>query len=188
MADELKIWIDVEKTINRFSKQLPDMTRKQLVAAMAQIVTMWGRGVEHNIQTMFTGGHSDLRPSHVHLRDSLVKSVTDEGDLIVGFITYNLGDVPYARLLELGGVIPATDIRPKSATHLAIPTATFKSAIAGEGEGGSEFIYSFGTPERGPFNIPGFHYIALALAALEKGLREDLELAVARAIKQSEFS
>lgn len=189
MADnELKIEVDVQQTIDRFSKQLPNMTRQQILAAMAQIVTAWGRGVDHNIQSMFTGGHSVDRPSHVHLRDAIVKSVEAQGDLVVGQVTYDLKEVPYARMLELGGVIPATDIRPRGAPYLKIPTATFKNALAGEADYDQEFVRAYGTPERGAFQFQGFHYIAIALSAIEKHLKGDLELAVARAVKQSDFT
>lgn len=184
-GEAFTIEIDVEKVLERFGKTLPSATREELIAAMGEIVGKWEAGVQHNIEQMFSKDHRPDRPPHLPLTDSILGRVFEEEGLVVGEVSYDLAETPYARILEMGGVIPAHTIVPRMAGALYFPAATLSENVR-EGELTiDQYIMAFHVDHPGA-NIPGFHYILTALLALSKAFENDIEKAVVRAIKRTE--
>jgi hypothetical protein len=146
--------------------------------------------IQQNITTMFSTEHrAERAATRIHLADSILTQVEQQGDLIVGTISYDLEDVPYARLLEQGGDIPSHVIAPRSSTDLKIPIATFSSGEAGEHARVTEdglFVIPYHEVFHQGAHIQAYHYISLAVVALAKEVDNDFELAVAKAVRDSD--
>lgn len=189
MPDEFKIEIDAGKVMDRFEKSLPDATKRQILEAMRIVMGKLDAAVEQNISTMFGTSHSSERSAHTHLADSVLTQVMQEGDLVVGTIGYDLASTPYARILEEGGNTPAHVIAPRSAYDLKIPIATFTSGEAGEHARVTEdglFVIPYHEVFHQGAHIQAYHYIAMAVLALAKTVDNDFELAVAKAVKDTD--
>src|SRR5204863_4168097 len=157
MADGIRIDVDVTSIQRRFARELPDLTKEEVIYGMRMIVGNLEQRALRNIAEMFTREHSAGRPPHLRLEDAILATVHTEGNQVVGSVGYDLEEVPYARLLELGGVIPPHLIRPRNAAALVFPTATLKSF--GEGETTQhEFVVAFQVNHPGS-KQPGYYYL-----------------------------
>jgi hypothetical protein len=194
MAD-WQLVIDDEGFKERFSTTLPNLTRASIAAGMERIMGEFYFRVLGNIDEMFdkTKGYGTFmiylvprrKEGGVPLRDSISYSVQakEGGNLVIGYLGFDASKTPYAAILEYGGQIPQHMIYPKTATSLAIPTATLES-YTGEGDTFEEYIYRHAV-DHPPVKIEAYHYIAKAAADIAKTVGNDLELAVAQAIMDS---
>lgn len=184
MADGIRIDVDVTSIQRRFARELPDLTMEEVVFGMRMIVGELEEKALKNIAEMFTHEHSTGRPPHLRLEDSILGTVTTEGNMVIGTVGYDLEEVPYARMLELGGVIPAHLIKPRSAKALVFPTATLREFQAGGETTQHEFVVAFQVHHPGTTQ-PGYYYLLSALAEMARTVDNDIERAVARAIMRS---
>lgn len=183
MADAYVFEIEVSRVLDRFGVQLPNATRKEILAAMRKIIGDIDLQARTNIAEMFSTEHSATRPDHVHLADSLLATVRESGDLVIGAVGYDLAETPYARILDLGGVISAHDIRPRGAYALGIPMDTFLEAS--EAATGA-YVYVYGTPERGPSTMPAYAWLTKAIVKKAGEMNNDIEYAVAKAVQETQ--
>ena len=180
---------DIDEVIRKFRSTFPDLTRQQIVEAMVYMTDKLETGVRSNIAKFNherDEWHGSQRQEVAHLADALESLVTVEGSTVIGSVFIDLEMAPHARLLEMGGTVRATDIRPRSPSgSLEIPVQTLTSHNPEEGHMGAtltergEFIYPHGTPERGPVEVRAFRYMQTALADLAREFDNDLERALA---------
>ncbi len=189
MSDDVRIEIDYQEVVRRLGTELPDITRNQVVDAFRQIVGTLEGKIITNIHQMFRGGHSGERPQHLSLEDSILATVTQEGDLVVGSVGYDLEETPYARIQELGGDISPHTIIPRAAAGLKIPISTFLSGEAFQGAETTEdglFVLAFQANNRGA-HIAAHYFMLAALADLSREIDDDVEGAVIRSITSAGF-
>ena len=179
---------DIDAVIAKFRSSFPDLTRRQIVEAMVYITERLEGQINRNIASMFRHERDEWhqRQDVTPLSDALESLVTVEGDLVIGRVFIDLEAAPHARLLEMGGVVRATDIRPRSpAGALEIPIQTLTSHGLEEQSPTStmtergDFIYVGGTPERGPVEVRAYYYMLTALTDLAREFGNDLERALA---------
>lgn len=188
MPEEFTIVADVNKVTDAL-KTIPENANKEVLKIMQMIMGRLEDTVKDNIETDFMKG---LRPDkteegrRARLKDAPVSIVTQEGDLTIGQLSISSQEVPYARILEEGGVIPAHVIRPRSGRHaMAIPLQSFKSFQLGEMEHIiSDFILATEVDHPGA-QIVGTHYMARAFVDLARTFENDIEGAIAKAINAS---
>lgn len=187
MAGEFEISIDSQAVLERFRTVLPGLTIQKIEQAFRVLMGRLEELVIQNIDSTFTGGHSAERPPHVKLRDAILATVKISGSEIVGEIGYDLAEVPYAAILEMGGSIPPHTILPRTAGALYFPTSTLKAFSFGEETTMDEFIVAFQVQHPGAYIAP-YHYLLSVVAAMSKTVHDDIEVAVVKAIVESEGS
>lgn len=185
---DYRISVDAGSVINRFRETIPNITREWVITGMRGVVGKLEQKILQNIDTMFLKSHSETRGAHLHLREGLLGQVIEEGDLIIGRVSIALDEVPYARILEMGGVIPTHIIRPKNASSLKIPISTFTSGEAyerAEITTNGLYVLPYTDVHMPATNIVAYHFMLSALADLSKEAVDDIEIAVAHAIMRS---
>ena len=181
MSDDIRLEINAQDMIDRFGRRIPELTREKVMDAMRVFMGKLDAKVVENIEQVFTGGHSVTRSSHTHLQDSLLATVEADGDLVVGRLSIDLETTPYARILELGGVISPHRIMPRAASAMAIPISTFSSGEAYEGAEVTPeglFVLAFQANHPGA-SIHPYHYMIGALIEMSKEYENDMSLALA---------
>lgn len=187
MADEFRLEINTEEVIERFGRRIPDLCRQNVLEAVRQFMGKLDDRVQQNIATMFDHSPREYQPEHLKLADSMLATVRQEGDLIIGEYGYDLEETPWARILEMGGSISAHTITPSSAGALKIPISTFASGEAYEQTRQDEtglFVISFGASHPGA-HIQAYHYILTAITDLAREFENDLQLAVIASFVQA---
>jgi hypothetical protein len=198
-VSEIRLEVDAKSVEQRF-KDLPGVVNVEVENAMRKIVGDLYDKVLDNIEGMFSHDRSTGRKQN--LESSILGTVTREGDLIIGTVGADLATAPYARILELGGVIPAHAIRPKSA-RLAIHEMSM--SFPWEPDDTYSVIGDYLVSRRGHALVvndlvlleevhhPGakihpYYYLNKALIDLSKKFNNDIELAVASAISRTGMS
>lgn len=188
MANEFIFEIDADAFIERFGTRIPQLTRENALRAMQEFMGKLDERVHDNIASMF---HHDTSAMSMHdrtvrLEDSMLATVRQEGDLVVGEYGYDLEETPYARILEMGGRISAHSFGPSSANALAIPVATLAEGAYEDAKITEDglFITTFWVNHPGA-DIHAYHYILSAVVDLSKEFSDDLQLAVIQAYVDS---
>lgn len=167
--------------LDRFGRELPEAVRAGVEGQFRILVGRLEDLVIQNIEEMFT----EQGRSTGKLAESILSTVTREGDLIVGEVSADLSHAPYARILELGGVTSAHQIRPVHAGALKIPINTLSGFEAGEVEEQTqEYIFSFGVDHPGS-RFTARYYLRGALATLSREVGDSIETAIQDAIART---
>jgi len=187
-GDGFNLSVDTSELSERF-QNLPDILDKEVEMVMRRIVGALADQVRRNIVTMFGTSHLNERPPHVRLRDTVSTAVYRDGTSIVGSVFMDTEAVPYARILELGGVIRPHRILPRTAEALYFPIATLKNFgdLEFEGRSFGDMILAFAVNHPGA-QMVGYHYMISALTDLAKATENDLNAAVAAAISRARLS
>lgn len=184
MAEGFRIDVDVGQIQQRFARDLPNLTKEEIISGMRVLVGKLEQRILQNVEEMFGEEHSATRPPHLHLSDSILATVVSEGDLVVGSVGFDLAETPYARILEMGGVISPHRILPRNALAMKIPTSTLRSFKQSEETSSQEFILAFEVNHPGAHIIP-YHFMIGALTEIAREAQNDLELAVVRGITRA---
>jgi hypothetical protein len=189
MPDEFTLTVNADDVIARFGDVIPGLVNKNVLEAMCAFMGHLDERVRENIDSMFTKASVgvDPRPQHLHLADSMLATVRQDGDDIIGEYSYDLEETPYARILEMGGHTSPHIITPKSASALKIPTVTLAGGVYEEAHLTDDglFITTFQVNHPGA-NITAYHYILMAIVDLSKEFGDDLELAIMKTFVDSE--
>jgi hypothetical protein len=184
MADEFRIETNVEEFILRFKSILPDVTRREVEAGFRMYMGRLEEAVVDVIKAIFSREHEMERPDHIHLADAILATVMVEGDTFIGEIGYDLKAVPYARILEMGGTTRPHGIDPRLRPEMWFPASTLREELRETAL--YEWIRAFHVDHPGGYIAP-YHFLLATVAAMAKSVEDDLDVAIARAMKQADL-
>jgi hypothetical protein len=128
--------------------------------------TLAGRLAAHVQQDKLSGQVLNRRSGELA---ASISATVEVGDGVVTAQVFSADPPPYAALLELGGVIPAHDVRPVSAQALSFML-----------DGRRVFARIAHIPD---VTVPAHSYLRASLQDMAAEIASDLQQAVARALK-----
>lgn len=167
---------------------LPNLTEDEVLRGMRQIISKLEARVVQNIRQKFSGDHGVGRPPHIPLEDSVLGTVTKIGDLIVGQVSVDEGkEIPYARILEEGGVTSAHLIRPRSAGAISFDKSTISGSPAKKTAPGDEVDVTVQYVRHPGARLAAYHYLLEALQDFQGVIDGDIAASWRRAVMRSGF-
>jgi hypothetical protein len=190
---EIRFQTNINEVMSRLTRT-SGVIDKNIEAAFRAFVRRMYEKVLENISEMFSeegrsrsfGGGLIEASGNIRyggpLADSILATVEREGDLLVGTVSADIEHAPYARILEVGGVISAHTILPRAADALAIPVSTLGEWEEPGGHATGDFLVLFGVHHPGA-QIRAYYYLHKALIDMALEFHNDIEGAIAAALE-----
>jgi len=186
MAEAFSFDIDVKDFQRRFREVLPDATQKQIEIAFRQFMGRLEEAVGAYISAAFHPADHWKPPGHQHLKDAVYATVVREGSEVIGALNYDIEGVPYARIQDIGGDTEPHTIMPRNADYLWFPEDSTTAFITGQVEDPIPGGWARASRVNHPgSHITGGHYVASVLGVFSKQVNDDLEIAVAKAFRET---
>jgi hypothetical protein len=191
-TDAIDIRIHDTEVAKLLQGEMEDRLADDIMQAMRNLTGTLEYLVLQNIETMFTeGGVRSLQGGRSlsgagRLASAVLATVsswTGRDKIITGQVSVDLDTAPYARILEMGGITKAHNIRPVHADALAIPTSTVKDFYERlEERASTEWLLVYEVHHPGS-RFQGRYYLRGALAELSRMVGPDINEAVANTVR-----